>query len=241
MANVAAKECVILLHGLARIPNSMSKMGTHLESEGFYVVNYGYPSLSADVQTLAETYISNAVNACRDMEAERIHFVTHSLGSILIRYYLKHHNIPEQGRVVMLSPPNGGNEVIDHINQIVLLKKIIGPAGKQLGTGPNALPVKLGPAEFELGIITGDRSINPLFSYLVPGRDDGVVSVEKARLAGMKDFVIIHATHPFIMMNREAIEQTGHFLKYGSFQRPSNQSNINMIPKTQTDRQGEKR
>lgn len=211
------KEGVILLHGLARTSNAMAKMEKRLLAEGFYVINDGYPSLRADVETLSETAISKAVNHCRALRIKRIHFVTHSLGSILVRYYLSHHDLPELGRVVMLSPPNGGNEVVDHINGIGLLRKMIGPAGRQLGTASDSIPAQLGAVTFELGIITGDRSLNPLFSWLVPGVDDGVVSIRKAQVAGMKDFLVIHATHPFIMRNREAIEQTVHFLTHGQF------------------------
>ena len=149
----------------------------------------------------------------------RIHFVTHSLGGIIVRYYLKNHRIPELGRVVMLSPPNGGSEVVDKFRDNFIFKWLNGPAGQQLGTGKDSLPKKLGGVAFELGVIDGDRSINLFLSIIIPGPDDGKVSVSNAKVEGMKDFIIVHSSHPFIMKNRHAIKQTITFLRQGEFTR----------------------
>jgi len=97
-----------------------------------------------------------------------------------------------------------------------------GPAGQQLGTDSNSLPNQIGNVNFDLGVITGDRSINLLLSLIIPGPDDGKVSIESARIEGMKDFIIIHSTHPFIMKNKRAIMQTIAFIKNGKFTRKSN-------------------
>jgi triacylglycerol lipase len=124
--------------------------------------------------------------------------------------------------VVMLAPPNQGSEVVDKLGWSFLFKWINGPAGNELGTGKNSTPNLLGPAGFPVGVIAGDRSVNWINSLLIPGPDDGKVSVARARLAGMSDFMVIHATHPFIMRNHEAIRQTIHFLREGKFQKPMN-------------------
>jgi len=213
------EEWVILLHGLARTKHSMNEMERELRAEGFAVANWGYPSRSYKVEKLAEQVIPDAVGYCRKNGATTIHFVTHSLGGILVRYYLKHHEIEELGRVVMLSPPNGGTEVVDKIGDNFLYGIINGPAGKQLGTDASSLPRSLGKVEFDLGVITGDKSINFFLSRLIPGRDDGKVRIPNAKVEGMNDFLVVHASHPFIMKNAEAIEQTIHFLKYGRFEK----------------------
>jgi len=213
----SAREYVILLHGLCRTAGSMEKMGKHLTGQGFGVVNQSYPSRSYPAEKLSEKYISQALQRCRRGRAQKIHFVTHSLGGILVRYYLKNHDIPELGRVVMLSPPNQGSEVVDKLRDWHLFQWMNGPAGQQLGTGRTDLPSRLGPVGFELGVITGDRSVNLLLSRLIPGKDDGKVAVARARIAGMDDFLVIHATHPFIMKNRTALSQTAVFLKTGRF------------------------
>jgi pimeloyl-ACP methyl ester carboxylesterase len=215
----SAPEEVILLHGLCRTSRSMAKMERALAAAGYQVRNVDYPSRTASIQRLADDAIGKAVGDCERDGAVKIDFVTHSLGGILVRSYLARHSVPSLGRVVMLAPPNQGSEVVDKLGGLFLFKWINGPAGSELGTGANSTPNRLGPATFPVGVIAGDRSINWINSLLIPGRDDGKVSVERTRLAGMSDHLVIHTAHPFIMRNREAIRQTIQFLRTGGFDR----------------------
>ncbi len=212
-------ELVVLLHGLCRSPRSMAKMEAHLRSEGFEVLNIGYPSRKEPIGKLAQDAIGQALATPEAGRAERIHFVTHSMGGILVREYLGRHKPDRLGRVVMLGPPNQGSEIVDALGSLTVFGFLNGPAGRQLGTDPGARPLQLGPARFEVGIIAGDRSINWINSCIIPGPDDGKVSVERTRLTGMKDHLVVHATHPFLMRNREVLRQTVHFLRHGSFSR----------------------
>lgn len=213
----AGSEWVILLHGLARTKTSMAKMKRHLGAAGFSVLNVGYPSRRMRIEEIAGTRLPSAVAECRRKGARKIHFVTHSMGGILVRCYLKSARPPELGRVVMLAPPNEGSEAVDRLKDHFFFQWLNGPAGRQLGTDAESLPLRLPPADFEVGIIAGDRSVNWILSTMIPGPDDGKVSVARARLAGMKDFIVIHATHPFIVNNSTAIRQTICFLKTGGF------------------------
>lgn len=212
-------ECVVLLHGLARTKKSLIKLERYLKNNGYCVVNIGYPSRKKTVQELSVDVIPIAIKQCRAHNASRIHFVTHSMGGILVRYYLAHNEVSELGRVVMLSPPNKGSEVVDKLGDSRIIKWINGPSGDQLGTGPGSLPKSLGAPRYEVGIITGDRTINPILSLLIPGKDDGKVSVESAKLQGMKDFLIVHKTHPFIMNDENVLQQVTAFLEKGVFNR----------------------
>jgi len=195
----------------------MDKMAHSLSAAGFKARNIGYPSRSASISRLADDAIGKAVTECNAAGATKINFVTHSLGGILVRSYLARHSIPNLGRVVMLAPPNQGSEIVDKLGSWPIFKWINGPAGNELGTDSNSVPNRLGPAKFPVGIIAGDRSINWINSLLIPGPDDGKVSVQRTKLAGMNDFVVLHTTHPFIMRNRQAIRQTIQFLKTGAF------------------------
>ena len=213
----SAKEAVILLHGLARTDKSMTKMAAALEADGFTVLNVDYPSREATVEALATEVIDAALAEPKLKDAARIHFVTHSMGGILVRQYLKTKHPANLGRVVMLGPPNQGSEVVDKIGDWRLFKTINGPAGQQLGTGPDSVPNQLGPVDFELGVIAGDRSINWINSLMIPGPDDGKVSVERTKVAGMKAHLVLHVTHPYLMKNATAIRETIHFLRHGRF------------------------
>ncbi len=212
------QEYVILLHGLCRTSRSMLPMERALAKSGYHVLNVDYPSRTAGIEKLSEEAIGQAVADCQKAGAEKIHLVTHSLGGILVRSYLSRHSIPNLGRVVMLGPPNQGSEVVDKLGSWWIFKQLNGPAGNELGTDKNSTPNKLGPAHFCVGVVAGDHSINWINSRLIPGRDDGKVSVERTKLAGMADQIVIHASHPFLMRNRTAIRQTICFLRAGRFE-----------------------
>ena len=217
-----APDCVVLLHGLARTAASMARLEEALTDAGFAVANIDYPSRKYAVQQLAPLVIEKGLAACRSRQAEIIHFVTHSLGGILVRYYLAEHDLPEHhllklGRVVMLGPPNRGSQVVDKLARVPGFGLWNGPAGLQLGTGEDSLPRQLGPARFAVGVIAGTRSLNPVFSRFLPGPDDGKVALESTKLAGMQDFLALPHTHTFMMRSAEVIRQTIFFLHNGRF------------------------
>lgn len=195
----------------------MTKMASALEAEGYVVLNVDYPSRRASIEELAKATISGALMDARMTNVRKVHFVTHSMGGILVRQYLKTTKFDRLGRVVMLGPPNKGSEVVDALGDIKLFDKINGPAGKQMGTGSDSVPNRLGPVKFELGVIAGDRSINWINSTMIKGPDDGKVSVERTKVAGMKEHRVLHVTHPYLMRNADAIRETIHFLRNGSF------------------------
>ncbi len=203
----------------------MDLMERALSEAGYKVLNVDYPSRSASVSESGEVVVGKAVEDCQRAGAAKIHIVTHSLGGILVRSYLSQHTITNLGRVVMLSPPNQGSEVVDTLGSLRIFKLINGIAGSELGTGTNSTPNQLGPATFTVGIIAGDRSINWINSAMIRGSDDGKVSVEHTKLEGMTDHIVIHATHPFLMRNKTSIRQTIHFLRNGQFDRPTTPKN----------------
>lgn len=208
---------VVLLHGLARSASSMAKMEQALQANGYDVCNIDYPSRDHSIAVLAADFVAPAITKCFS-DKQPINFVTHSLGGIVVRQLAATKAVENIGRVVMLSPPNHGSEVVDKLGGFKIFDWVNGPAGKEIGTDDASLPLRLGPATFELGIITGVRSINPFLSMMIPGDDDGKVGVDHAKLDGMKDFLVLRCSHPYIMKSDHAIVQTLQFLKHGQFQ-----------------------
>ena len=214
-ADAPRREAVVVLHGLARSPVGMRPLARRLERAGYEVYNVSYPSRRRPIEQLV-TRLAVAVQGCCS-DAPTVHFVTHSLGGILVRAYLVDHELDTLGRVVMLAPPNHGSEVIDELAQWLLLRAFFGPIWPQLGTGETSLPNSLGPAAFEVGIIAGTRVINPLGQMYIDGANDGAVSVESAKLRGMRDFIVVPHTHTFIMRSTTVADEAVHFLRSGRF------------------------
>lgn len=212
-------EHVIILHGMGRTHRAMKKIEKHLENVGYQVTNLDYPSTQKPIEKIAEEDLGETVEKCLKKGATTIHFVTHSLGGIVLREYLQTKTVPGQCRAVMLAPPNNGSEIADFLKTNFLYQKIMGPAGQQLGTGPFSKPNTLKPVNIKIGIITGNKDSLPVFSFLFNGPNDGKVSVESAKLKEMADFIVLPCGHTFIMNNETVIEQIEYFLKNGAFKR----------------------
>jgi pimeloyl-ACP methyl ester carboxylesterase len=211
------RPTVVLLHGLVRSASSMHRMQLALEGEGYRVCNVAYPSRHNSIADLASRFVAPAIERCARDANGPVNFVAHSLGAIILRELAQTGTAWTIGRVVMLGPPNQGSEVVDSIGHWRLFRAINGPAGAELGTSREAVPLRLGPATFQVGIVAGSHSINWINSLMIPGADDGKVSVERAKLDGMQDFVRVPASHPFLMKDREVIELTIRFLANGCF------------------------
>ncbi len=216
MTDFVRTEPVLLLHGLGRTWRSMRWLARRIEQAGFRTVNVDYPSTCHAIGTLAEAFVRPAVEKVQT-EGEPFHVVTHSLGGILIRAYAERYGLPDGSRVVMLAPPNAGNELADVFHDRWPANRVCGPALTELQTSPDGIAADLGPVDFELGVIAGDRNMYPGLGRLLGGANDGRVSVKSAYVEGLADFVVVRAGHAFIARHRAVADQTVHFLREGRF------------------------
>jgi len=210
-------DTVVLIHGLARTHRSMSKMGKALRAEGFSTVFLSHPSRKHNLDILSQQYIVPELKEILSAAHEPVHFVTHSMGGILLRLALPHLAVENISRIVMLAPPNHGSEIVEKMCKFAWFRSFFGPAALELNTANQDFLKKLPPLPNHCGIIAGDRSAFHLFDKVLPRPHDGTVSVASTREAGASAYLILHFSHPFIMRADRVITETIHFLQTGKF------------------------
>ncbi len=204
----------ILLHGLGLTRRSMQPLAGHLAARGFQTLNLDYPSRKFPLETLAG-HVWADIQTHFGSTPPPLNFVTHSMGGIVVRVLAR--DFPVQiARAVMLAPPNQGSEWADFVPRAVL-GRVMGPAGLQVGTSPDSIPNRLGAVNFPLGVIAGSFPDNPLAPFIIPGPNDGRVSVARTKVAGMADHVTFPAGHFFLRYLPGVVRQVIGILETGRF------------------------
>ena len=210
-----AREIVILLHGLARSKSAMWLLAERIEDAGFRVERIGYDSLDSSLKEIVED-VAQQIDACCAHGTQPVHFVGHSLGGLIIRAYLAHHQPLELGRVVLIGTPNQGTPVVDYFRNRWWLR-LIGAIGLSLGTGQENFPRSLPLPDYPVDVIAGESDGLDNESVL-PGRDDGLVPIESTKLEGMADFILIQTSHSMMRYDKGVAAQTVAFLRTGRFE-----------------------
>lgn len=205
----------------------MNPVERFYRSLGYNVVNISYPSTEFDIPTIVTDYLAPQIDGIVNNADQPPHFVTHSMGGILVRYYYQIHRDKKPGRVVMLAPPNGGSEIVDSTSALPFADP--SPATVQLSAKKTSWVNQLEPSTFELGIIAGNGNKNILTDSLLPGPDDGVVTVESTKLETMQDFITVPLKHYFLRSNQYVLQQSAYFIQHGRFYR---QENENVVTKS---------
>lgn len=196
---------VIMIHGLGASAAQFRPIEEALEEQGFDVIRCEYPSTRYGIRELSGELFSRIVNVLGEGD-QKIHFVTHSMGSLLLRVHLEENEFENLGRVVMIAPPNQGSEIIDYYRDNSFFARFSGPAVLEMGTSQDDLPRSLGPVDFSPVIIAGTRSGNRHYSRIIPGVDDGRVSVNSCAVEGMEKLIKVDSTHEEMLYDERVIE-----------------------------------
>lgn len=176
-------------------------------------VAFSYPSMSGCTSDHAQSLLQFA----RSLEAERMHFVGHSLGGIVILRALEQADDLPPGRAVLLGTPLQGSRAAQGLARLPFGKAMLGPVVQEEC-------VECTPREWkgsrEVGIIAGSIGfgLGRLFAKL-EAEHDGTVLVEETRLPGAKDHIVLPASHTSMLLSAEVAEQVVHFLREGRFKR----------------------
>jgi pimeloyl-ACP methyl ester carboxylesterase len=211
----ARAETVFLLHGIMNPRWVMAPIAGRLRDEGYEVVNWGYPSRRRLIQDYAAD-LHRAVEAVDS--SRRVHFVGFSLGAIIVRYYLARYEVPRRGRFVMIAPPNHGAERADRLRRHAWFRWLYGDkAIAQLSAAADSFVNGLPPPPGEFGIIAGVRGDGKGYSAVLPGDDDGTVSLASTRLSGAADTMVFPRRHTLLLFHGPVADAAAVFLRTGSF------------------------
>jgi len=213
--NKARKEWVVLVHGMLSSPRAMKKIERELSVNGYHVMNFGYDSREESIQTVTED-LEKRINEIIPAETSKIHFVTHSLGSLVVRYYLNQRKLKNLGRFVMVAPPNQGSvwgKTL--VKNIPAVRYLLGISGEELQYSLKYRPEQPPPCEF--GIISGGTGKSYGLNPLIPGDNDATVAVSETVMEGMKDHIIIPGQHTILLFQKRVIDNIISFLGTGKF------------------------
>ena len=206
---------VVLLHGLGRSRHMFADLAKTLEARGYEVADLAYPSTRRPLSAQADEL---AALLGRMEGVERVSFVTHSLGGMVLRRLLAEERAFQRtitpGRAALIAPPSQGAQLADLLRDIPAYRALSGPAGQEITTKAAA---KLPPPNIPFGIIAGIRGDGAGYNPLLPGEDDGVVSLAEVRLEGASDFLTVEALHTFIANHPEVLRAVPAFLATGRF------------------------
>ena len=194
-------EAVFLLHGLAARRWIMLRIARSLRRSGYRVTNWGYPTLWKSIDDHAQQLRKRLSGTLKDDRIDRVHFVTHSMGSIIVRRMLMEVDSDKLGRVVMLGPPNRGSNVAR-----VLAKRLnrLCPALGQLSDAPqsyvNCMPE---PVDTEVGVIAA--------------AEDLVVPIDNTRLEALTDWTVLPGHHSVLPWRPTTVRYVKEFLRCGRF------------------------
>jgi pimeloyl-ACP methyl ester carboxylesterase len=214
--NDHSRELVVLVHGFGRTGYNMGFLKNYFVEQGYAVWAPTLPTAFRSVDACAGILAKKLADRDSIEAYERVHFVGHSMGGLIIRRYLADHDLPNMGKCVLIGSPNGGTPLGAIARKWLPPLTWISPAYQSFQPGgvPITHPMHNPPPDF--GAIAGDGG-GLLLGRLIDTVNDGRVPVDSVPFPGMTAFILLHYHHDEIHHKKETADLIARFLETGLF------------------------
>ena len=206
------KTATIYVHGLWLNGAEFALMRRRIAARhGFEGFRFTYRTVGA-----LEDSVARLAQFVENIPADRIHFVAHSLGGLLLtRFFERAVDVPA-GRVVFLGSPTVGSATAKRVARVPLLGPLLGRTVTDELV--NDCDARAWRADRELGCIAGTRpmGLGRLFSRFDEA-SDGTVAVRETRIPGHTAHLTLPVSHTGMLLSTRVADQVGAFLASGRF------------------------
>lgn len=212
-------KVVVLVHGFMDTRFHLYFIEKELIADGYMVINKTYPSVTMSIEECADYLAGVIQHGTEDIEGPyELNFVTHSMGGLVARCYLSKYRPPQARRLVMIATPNRGVTKAELAARLPLADRVLGPALMEMAQGKDYLCGLCGGAPgIAFGVIAGGKGDGEGYSILIPGDDDGTVTVRSAYIPGAADFLLLDHIHNLICFYDDTIRNARAFIEDGAF------------------------
>ena len=220
------QDFLVLLHGIYGKSSDMESIAQNFK-DNYRIINIQYPTTKETDEEISDLYIEpNIENIKEQIFSENFHkkinknfnqnvkinFVAHSMGTGILRYYLKENPLENLGKVVFISPPSHGSHLAD-VPFVDKLPSMLGKVVPQFSTKKDSFVNQLGEPDYDYMILIGNKTNNPLYSMIIRGKDDGMVPLKTAKMKSDNFKIIENTTHTSILKDKRTMKEISEFFK----------------------------
>lgn len=234
------QDFLVLLHGIYGKSSDMESIAQNFK-DNYRIINIQYPTTKETAEEISNLYIEpNIENIKEQIFSENFHkkienqyyeitensnkinknfnqnikinFVAHSMGTGILRYYLKENPLENLGKVVFISPPSHGSHLAD-VPFVDKLPSMLGKVVPQFSTKKDSFVNQLGEPDYDYMILIGNKTNNPLYSMIIRGKDDGMVPLKTAKMKSDNFKIIENTTHTSILKDKRTMKEISEFFK----------------------------
>ena len=234
------QDFLVLLHGIYGKSSDMESIAQNFK-DNYRIINIQYPTTKETAEEISDLYIEpNIENIKEQIFSENFHkkienqyyeitensnkinknfnqnikinFVAHSMGTGILRYYLKENPLENLGKVVFISPPSHGSHLAD-VPFVDKLPSMLGKVVPQFSTKKDSFVNQLGEPDYDYMILIGNKTNNLLYSMIIRGKDDGMVPLKTAKMKSDNFKIIENTTHTSILKDKRTMKEISEFFK----------------------------